>query len=782
MNRVEQFNKILAGRREIAGKVSGTINRLVHTNDALCSCVDFLKKIAAQRKDSVDDDRKKMSDRFQEQGNKFLERIRSAIHEMRQIEARFGRSTVNIGVTGNAGIGKSTLLQKLTGLPNDIIPARDSNNPMGGSCTGAPSIIINNIDNDKVYANVEFYQEADFFEEIIKPYYQSLNQIWLPMPASFNDFMSQPLPSLPDDCEQDTRIRNLYDALMYRHVSAKDYCHNFGRTISHEENTEIIRRFVAQKDINNSPVPDWIPVKIVTIFCPFMGIDGERISDPLSVCDTPGLGDIGCKADDSLMRNIAENVDAVWTMNMVTSNSQIVKQTDSDLYMLIRNAVPEWQPQEWVYGVINRYAGVTPQQVDEFCKEMQKRHLVLRKVFELDVRDRTDVVETFEATLDDIAENQRFLDEKLYQNRADKVEQLLSALRQFAERELKLFLKEYESGMMDVNTAKERFYNEVWDALRNSLTDLRDEYEQRSQEKNKELECRVRELSNKKDDPAFLVKPIPTIAVEIKSDPTAWIKDEMDRIRVALGKEIGEMTGANLVSLFENLRKEVREVFLEQGQLRSILPDSDSSSDAAGDWLDVLADRIMQVPTPKKEILEDIAKEIKMFQKATLSYEQLLEPRIIQYGCLDILNPNGEGKSLLDLFEPKKAKEENKEAENEAERFPGAFYAQDTLRSQIQEALEKACKRINELYEVDGVPHCILIEPSASLYSAIEKFYLILFADKGSCRKWEEFYVNYKDEIWSNDSKRIPQSLVRQWNVCVNALLAGIDNKTGNRE
>lgn len=777
MSRVEQFKKIFEGRYEIANKASEAIGSLVRVDDALRSCVDFLKKIAAQLKDSVEDNRKATALRLQNDLDRKCSDIRSAITDIRQIEARFNRTTINIGVTGNAGIGKSTLLQRLTGLSNDIIPARDSDNPMGGSCTGASSIIINNINDDNVYADVEFYQQTEFFTEIIKPYYDSLNQLWLPMPTCFDDFMNHPLPPLPDEYNQDTRVHNLYDALAYRQEFAKDYCHNFGRIITKEQNTEIIRRYVAQKDINNNPVSDWIPVKMVTIYCPFKGIDGERIMDPFSVCDTPGLGDIGCKADDSLMRNIAENVDAVWAMNMVTSNSQIVKQTDSDLYMLIRNAIPEWLPQEWVYGVINRYSGVTPKQVEEFRKEMLKRHLVLRKVFELDVRNREEVLSTFESTLDDIAENQRSLDEKLYQSRIDSAKSLLNTIRQYAEGELKLFLKEYESGMMDVNTAKERFYDDIWDGLRNSLTDLRDDYEKKSREKNPELERCVRELADKKNNPLFLVKPVAEIAVEIKSDPTAWIKDEMDRIRVALGKEIGK-TGTNLASLFDELRREVRDIFLEKGQLQSILPvaDSTSASVSGEDWLQTLANQIRQVPTPKKEVIEDIALAIETFQKATLSYEQLLEPRIIQYGCLDILNPNGDGKNLINLFDPKKAKEENRESEKEEERYPGARYAQETLQSQIQESLEKVCKRLNELYEVDGVPRCILVEPSAALYSVIEKFYLILFADKSSCRRWEEFYVNYKDEIWVSDTQRIPQSVVRQWNGCVSALIAAINN------
>ena len=67
------------------------------------------------------------------------------------------------------------------------------------------------------------------------------------------------------------------------------------------------------------------------------------------------------------------------------------------------------------------------------------------------------------------------------------------------------------------------------------------------------------------------------------------------------------------------------------------------------EWLEELANKLLEVPTAKREVVLDIVHGIEAFKNATLSYEQLLEPRITQYGCLNLLNPNkDEGKGLYE--------------------------------------------------------------------------------------------------------------------------------------
>lgn len=65
-------------------------------------------------------------------------RLQEAAEAFRALEVRFQRKTVNLGVIGRRGAGKSRLLQSLSGLPEDYIPSGD-----GRSCTGVTCVIEN---------------------------------------------------------------------------------------------------------------------------------------------------------------------------------------------------------------------------------------------------------------------------------------------------------------------------------------------------------------------------------------------------------------------------------------------------------------------------------------------------------------------------------------------------------------------------------------------------------------------------------------------------------------
>ena len=81
--------------------------------------------------------------------------------ECERLEKRFNRETLNISVVGRARQGKSRLLQALSGLPNEVIPASD-----GGDCTGAKSVIANAPGHTR--ARVTFYNDTEMVSQIQK--------------------------------------------------------------------------------------------------------------------------------------------------------------------------------------------------------------------------------------------------------------------------------------------------------------------------------------------------------------------------------------------------------------------------------------------------------------------------------------------------------------------------------------------------------------------------------------------------------------------------------------
>ena len=87
--------------------------------------------------------------------------IQSQLAGLYLLKNRFNRNTINIGVIGRAGQGKSRLLQSLTGLSSNEIPTGDR-----GHCTGVRSTILHQPGID-IYGEITFHSEASFLQEVI---------------------------------------------------------------------------------------------------------------------------------------------------------------------------------------------------------------------------------------------------------------------------------------------------------------------------------------------------------------------------------------------------------------------------------------------------------------------------------------------------------------------------------------------------------------------------------------------------------------------------------------
>ena len=269
--RAETIQRILDRRKPISEKTATTIGQLQFLDSELAKLIGYLPKIRTKcEPEKLNPLESGLADcRTQLQG---------CWADLEQLRARFDRSTFNIGIVGNAGQGKSTFLQTLTGLTNDEIPA----SPGVQHCTGAPSIIVNDTD---VFADVEFYTAEEFLQSIIRPFYDEL-KLENP-PASLADFRRNTLQEKQFGATE----QNLYESLKNRQRGITAYENLLGQSkkrIGREE----FREYIAQQDANGKPLFKWVAVKMVTIHCPFRVADVGKVA----VCDTPGLGDFVCGA------------------------------------------------------------------------------------------------------------------------------------------------------------------------------------------------------------------------------------------------------------------------------------------------------------------------------------------------------------------------------------------------------------------------------------------------------------------------------------------------------
>jgi hypothetical protein len=251
--------------------------------------------------------------------------------KLTHLAARFGKSTINIGVAGKARQGKSTLLQAISGLDDAAIPTSD-----GLPCTGAKSRIFHW--EQEPHAIVDFYSQEEFLSGVVHAYYDELDL--KPQPSSLADFR-RPLPpcggGLPRRHAVYKKLQELHDGLG-----------EFQRYLSHRPGRialDRVRDVVSQQDGRQT----YLAVKCASIFVRFPNRDVSG----LGVVDLPGLGEIAKGHSERLVASLQEEVDAVLLLKMPPDHGTHWDEGDYEVFNRVKQAVPEMDLADWLFVVLN---------------------------------------------------------------------------------------------------------------------------------------------------------------------------------------------------------------------------------------------------------------------------------------------------------------------------------------------------------------------------------------------------------------------------------------------
>lgn len=263
--------------------------------------------------------------------------------ECNRLEKRFNRETINISVVGRAGQGKSRLLQSISGVENEIIPA-----DTGGDCTGAKSTIANA--PGKTYAHIKFYTEQEIVTQV-NAYLEKLGA------NHFTVGSASRIPNIPvDTIEVTTTTQQSLLEQLRKYVEHFDkYCDNLGQEMDVEDKSKI-RYYVAQYDTGK---PDkhfyaYLGVKEVTIYTQFPTEDVGKVM----LVDTIGLGDTSLDLEKKMLDTLVNDSDAAIVVRKADAQRDGVRNEDDQLYDMLAEALGNSGLEYWLFYAINACAAL----------------------------------------------------------------------------------------------------------------------------------------------------------------------------------------------------------------------------------------------------------------------------------------------------------------------------------------------------------------------------------------------------------------------------------------
>ena len=193
---------------------------------------------------------------------------------LRNLKNRFSRNELHISFVGQAGQGKSKIMQKISGLQGEIIPSSD-----GSDCTGAKSVITNDPSANEVYAQVEFFKENEIVD-IVNTYISTVFNGSVSSVGNLDEIARLPISELEGKLPS-----NSTDLQMkFEHLG--EFRDKLGQKITVQKNE--IESYVAQYK-NSAPATKYykyLGVKEANIKCKFNYEDAGKIV----LVDTIGLG------------------------------------------------------------------------------------------------------------------------------------------------------------------------------------------------------------------------------------------------------------------------------------------------------------------------------------------------------------------------------------------------------------------------------------------------------------------------------------------------------------
>ena len=708
MTKAQDISGIIAQRQPLAHKLGEIETRL----NTLCQSLSRLEQERQRQLQQWSGDSETTSKLQNLTLTEFERRVREELTTLHRLKARFSRNTLNIGVIGSMGQGKSTLLQSLTGLTNQVIPAFP-----GKACTAARSKISHQ-DGRSTEARIEFHSHDSFLREVILPYYDKLGLD--PKPSSFEVFASSPLPSLPS--EDDHTQTNIYNRLKndyHRHTDQyRDY---LGRDPLRVQDESQISSYVAQNYQDNQLVNyQCLAVKSVEIACSF---PFDEIG-AIALIDVPGLGDFRLGDESLVIEALGQEVDFILFIYKPSKDRANFEQRDTQLYNLASQALNNLSRRS--IFVLNADSNGQNQDSCRSLKQDLDSNAVRMPVLESVIADcsspeeaNTQVLET---VLNQLRTNITELDQAYAQEKITSLDSSLQALKGDLEAAQSI-LPEIDSD--EISEKIDEKFEEFWETITNELEELNKELIKNRDTPDENLRTQIEQvIRDCREDVKF---PTLNEIERLRNKKGAYADtytEYLQDLRTSLSLKFLDMD-EGLKKTIEGAKANVANVLINQCQLGGL-------TDARGSAF------IANVAQEMPEDYVELKTGFQILAEFTLSYRGLIQHRI---------------RLQLDKLTPDKAYPLKEGA--------GAEDILDNLETLYKEAV----------YDCEQSLKGFFVEPSQASFAIVEEFSDRILRAKTARKEWKKFLRKKRHIIWSDFAKLQEQSQsIQSWVKQLNAI------------
>lgn len=232
-----------------------------------------------------------------------------SLDNLKKLKQEFSSDVYIEGVSGSSGVGKSTTLQALTGLSDEVMPTGEGGLPI-------TAVRAEYINSSQRKAEVAFRTKQAFMDDYVVPRMTTIAEAaGIPLSCAtfdFDSFKTYKLSSITLDDKASSYAHSALRELQ----SAKRSLPKFERFLSGKvENIPIeeIAQYVTYPSAQETREEDeggavmsrvYLAVDHVRVYCTFPGLEGV----PIGLIDLPGLGELNEQTARAHMRDLDHRV------------------------------------------------------------------------------------------------------------------------------------------------------------------------------------------------------------------------------------------------------------------------------------------------------------------------------------------------------------------------------------------------------------------------------------------------------------------------------------------